>query len=169
MQIRCVLKMEHTGVDLKGKKNLMINIYLSIYLYTLSRWVGKYDISTHPHTKHTHRHDDNRLPKLVLGSEEFATSLSFPRFQNFFWNNCLRSVLLCFFLGTRKHNSNYSLFPWGHSVDSEEPTCRWVSMGSFLAPPPSGSPSAERNLTRALHTLLSLFRLSTHLKPPTFP
>ena len=105
-----------------------------------------YDISTHPHTKHTHRHNDNRLPKLVLGSEEFATSLSFPRFQNFFWNNCLRSVLLCF-LGTRKHNSNYSLFPWGHNVDSEEPTCRWVSMGSFLAPPPSGSPSAERNLT----------------------
>ena len=148
----------------------MINIYLSIYLYiSVRRWVEIYDIFTHPHTKHTHRHNDNILPKLVFGSEEFATSLSFPRFPNFFWNNCLRKVLLCF-LGTRKHSSNYSLFFWGRNYCRFRGAWfRWVSLGPSLVPPPSCPPGSRRKLP-AEPSVPSIFALSFHSsQAPSFP
>lgn len=46
----------------------------------------------------SHTHNNNMLPTLVFDSEEFATSLSFPRSQDFFGIiTCLKNVLLCGF------------------------------------------------------------------------
>lgn len=60
----------------------------------------------------------------------------------------LRTILLCFLGGTRKHNFYYSLFfGWLFItiIDSEKFIFRWVSVESFLGPP-SSPPNAKRKL-----------------------